>query len=487
MKKSILSILIASTLIANVSFADNSHWQDLADLPFPNGYPTKAAQSELLDELKFQRAVQTYLWALPAMNVSSMRRGMDDLVGTESNTLAIWKDRIDYHAKISTANSDVIYAFNWLDLKKEGPMVLDMPPKLQGLMDDMWHRPLSDIGGAGPDRGKGGKFLVLPPGYEGEVPEGYYVVRSKTYRVFVFLRAFVLNDDTNPGVSLLEQTKIYPLSKVNDQPKMSFPNMSGVDMAGDIRRDARYFDELAEFINYEAVSEKDMVMRGMLESIGIEKGKPFNPNKKDRALFDKAAKVAFKMAASQSYLTDESTRIYDESLPFAQVFINGNARFDQPTYHDLDSETAFFHKAYSTSDAMVLKMIGKGSQYVISFEDDKSQFLDGSKEYRFIMPANVPVANYWSVTGYDADSRSLIETTDQPYSAVSSTGKINYNADGTATIYMGTHKPANPDANWIQTEEGKGFFFGIRLYSPLEPFFDQSWKPGTISEFNYKN
>ena len=213
-----------------------SHYETLASLPFPNNYPTQEAADALLEELAFQRAVQTYLWSLPAMNMYAMRHGQKATFGAESNVLAIWKDRIDHNTLVTTANPDVIYAFAWLDLKKEGPTVLEMPPGLQGLLDDMWHRPLTDIGAAGPDKNKGGKYLILPPGHKGEVPEGYFVVRSPTYGVFVFLRAFLNEGKTDKGVALLEQSRIYPLSAAANPPAMKFPNASGVPMDGDFPR-----------------------------------------------------------------------------------------------------------------------------------------------------------------------------------------------------------------------------------------------------------
>ncbi len=222
-----------------------SHYDELANLPFPNNYPTTEAANTLHDELAFQRAVQTYLWSLPAMNVYAMREGQKKTFGAESNVLAIWKDRIDFNTLVTTANPDVIYAFAWLDLKKEGPTVLDMPPELQGLLDDLWHRPITDIGAAGPDQGRGGKYVVLPPDYEGDAPQGYYPVKSSTYGVFVFLRAFLVEGKTDPGVELLEKSRIYPLSKAENPPAMEFPNASGVPMAGDFPRGFEYFERLA--------------------------------------------------------------------------------------------------------------------------------------------------------------------------------------------------------------------------------------------------
>ena len=159
MKKIILAV-VAIAMLSTQGLAQSTHYDALADLPFPNNYPSKEAADTLLDELAFQRAVQTYLWALPAMNMYAMREGQREAFGDASNILMIAKDRIDYNLEFTTGNPDVIYAFAWLDLKKEGPTVLDMPPKLQGLLDDMWHRPITDIGAAGPDGGEGGKYLV---------------------------------------------------------------------------------------------------------------------------------------------------------------------------------------------------------------------------------------------------------------------------------------------------------------------------------------
>ncbi len=405
----------------------SEHWDQLADLPFHGGLPTAESADVLHEELAFQRAVQTYLWSLPAMNMYAMREGQRNSFGDASNILMISKDRIDYNLRYTTGNPDVIYAFAWLDLKKEGPMVLDMPPKLQGLLDDMWHRPITDIGAAGPDQNQGGKYLVIPPDHQGSVPDGYYVVKSPTHGVFIFLRAFLVNGKTDQGVALLEQSKIYPLSKADNPPQMEFPNLSGVPIDGDFPRGFEYFRRLADFIDYETVSREDFAMRGMLASIGIVKGQPFNPDAKMKALLEKAGHVGFKMAATVNYDHRPKPLIY-EDRNYEQVFIGGSPVFEKDTYRHLDAPIAFFHKAYSTSEAMVIAMPGKGSQYVLGLRDSNGDMLMGEHTYRIHFPPNVPAANYWSVVLYDADTRALLDN-GEPFPSVASNQKVTYNPD----------------------------------------------------------
>ncbi len=461
-----------------MNWAQSSHYDELANLPFPNNYPTTEAANTLLRELAFQRAVQTYLWSLPAMNVYAMREGQKKTFGAKSNVLAIWKDRIDYHTLVTTANPDVIYAFAWLDLKKEGPTVLDMPPELQGLLDDMWHRPITDIGAAGPDKGKGGKYLVLPPDYEGDTPKGYYPVKSPTYGVFVFLRAFLVDGKTDQGVELLQRSRIYPLSRAEEPPAMEFPNASRVPMDGDVPRGFEYFERLADFINYETVSREDFAMRGMLAGIRIVKGQPFEPDAEMKALLDRAGQVGFKMAATVDYESYPKDKIYPDRM-WEQVFIGGSPVFEKDTYRNLDALIAFFHKAYSTSNAMVIAMPGKGAQYVLGVRDADGNFLTGENTYRVHFPPNVPAANYWSVVLYDADTRALLDN-GEPFPSIASNTNLRPNADGSADIYFGPEAPKDKNANWIKTVSGRGWFAGVRFYSPTQAFFDQTWKPDNI-------
>ncbi len=456
----------------------STHYEELATLPFPGAYPAEESAKILKDELSFQRAVQTYLWSLPAMNMYAMREGQRRAFGDDSNILMISKDRIDYHLEYTTGNPDVIYAFAWLDLKKEGPTVLDMPPKLQGLLDDMWHRPITDIGAAGPDKSKGGRYLVIPDDYKGEIPDGYYVVKSPTHGVFVFLRAFLVDGKTDQGVALLEKSRIYPLSKVNNPPTMKFPNLSSVLVPGDFPRNFEYFQRLADFINYETVSREDFAMRGMLAGLGIVKGQPFKPDAKMKAILDKAGQVGYKMAATVDYEYYPDNKVYADRT-WEQVFIGGSPVFEKDTYRNLDALIAFFHKAYSTSKAMVIAMPGKGSQYLFGVRDGDGDFLMGENTYHLHFPPNAPAANYWSVVLYDADSRGLLNN-GEPFPSIASNTNVKLNEDGSADMVFSPTAPKNENDNWIKTVPGKGWFAGVRFYSPTKAFFDQSWKPGNI-------
>ena len=222
------------------ALAQSSHFDTLADSPMFENRPTPETATALKEELLFQRATQTYLWALPLINTLGMKYGSEKVFGAGYNILPVWKKRLDAKTLVTTPNSDVIYAMSYLDLGKDGPMVFEAAPGLQGILLDFWQRPipgptiggtsfLGDVGLPGPDGGKGGKFLILPPGYNKPVPNGYFVYRSQTNNVFVFLRSFY-QDPENPGpaVAVMEATKIYPLGGKASAKPMQFPDASGV-------------------------------------------------------------------------------------------------------------------------------------------------------------------------------------------------------------------------------------------------------------------
>jgi hypothetical protein len=195
-----------------------NYWDELRALPFPENYPTAEASQRLYDEMLFQRACQVVIWAMPAMSVYAMKKGSEAAFGAGGNVLVVWKDRLTAKTLVSTPNSDVIYAMGYIDLKRDGPTVIDVPPKQQGILDDFWQRPICDVGYVGPDKGEGGRYLILPPDFDGETPDGYYTFTSPTYNVFVFWRAFIEDGNTTEPVELMEQTRIYPLDKKDNPP-----------------------------------------------------------------------------------------------------------------------------------------------------------------------------------------------------------------------------------------------------------------------------
>ena len=263
----------------------------------------------LIDLFSKRIAVQTYLWALPALNMYGMKareglryRRAADLERASAKTL------------ITTPNSDVIYALGYLDLKEDGPIVIEVPPGLQGIIDDFWQRPIpsvgdidgrkwsGDVGLPGPDRGKGGKYLILPPDSAGEVPPGYFTYRCGTYGVFVFWRGFFKNPHKlAEPVRVMEQTRIYPLGKKETAKPMQFPDGSGVPANMLYPQNGTAFDMLSRFIDHEYIDPAGMNMRGVAAELGIVKGKSFAPDASARALLDKAARTATRMGHVIAY------------------------------------------------------------------------------------------------------------------------------------------------------------------------------------------
>ena len=238
-------------------------------------------------ELFYQRAIHAYVTMQPAMNVIGMRDGSEKAFGAGYNVLPIWKDRMDSRTWVPTPNADVIYSMNYLDLKKTGPLVVVAPHNVIGMFTDFFQRTITDVGLIGPDRARGGLYLLLPPNYDGQVPQGYFTFRSSTYNVFLFFRTIMAKGkgkpDPAPAVATAEQTRIYPLwAAEKDIKPMTFPNASGKRVNMMYPTDKSYWTKLKEFVDYEPVSAIDPELRGVLASIGIVKGQPFKPTSRTR-------------------------------------------------------------------------------------------------------------------------------------------------------------------------------------------------------------
>jgi hypothetical protein len=483
--------------------AQATSFEKLANLPFSEGRPTKETAQTLRDELLFQRATQTYLWAMPLVNTLGMKSGSEKVFGSGYNVLPIWKKRLDAKTLVTTPNSDVIYAMSYVDLGKDGPLVFEVPPNLQGILLDFWQRPIpvdggkffGDVGLPGPDAGKGGKILILPPGYKGEVPKGYYVYRSGTNNVFVFLRAFY-QDPKNlaPAVELVEQSKIYPLNGKATAKAMEFPDASGVPANMLPISDGSAFDQLKQLVDSEGANLAGSDWLGMLASIGIVKGQPFTPDGHTKKILDQAAKTGYKMSrviSFQDVVSGRSLLIYPDRRwinPIADGTPTNpggpfNLAWERTAggYLDLDTRIWFFTNYYSISPGMISQIPGKGAKYMIAFTDSDGAPLVGGGNYHVNLPANIPAANFWSVTLYEAENASGLAN-GQPFPSLGSRDKPAQNADGSTDVFLGPKAPDGKQANWLATVPGKGYFAILRLYGPTEAAIDKSWKPGDIEK-----
>jgi hypothetical protein len=373
---------------------------------------------------------------------------------------------------------------SYLDLKK-GPVVVEVPPKLQGMFDDFWHRPICDVGFVGPDKGEGGKYLLLPPDYEGEKPDGFFTFKSPTYRVFLFWRGFLVDGKTDQAVKLIEQTTVYPLGKKDRAPAMVFPNASEKKANMLVTQDISYFENLKAFIDYEPVDREDFAMRGMMATLGIVKGQPFEPDARMTAILNRAADVAWKMATVQRYERRiPGTRRYADRQ-YDEGFIGGSEVFEGDTYLNLDARTAFFRFAYSSSPAMVFNVAGKGSKYPLTFKDADGNFLMGENNYKLHLPKDIPAENFWAVTLYAAATAAGVDKPGQPIASINSMSKVQYKGNGSVDLYFAPQRPSDvPATNYIGTNPGEGFFVIIRLYSPGQAYFDKTWRPDDVVKLN---
>jgi hypothetical protein len=474
----------------------DSRFDALANVPFTQGFLSKDAITTLKDELVFERAVQSYLWALPALNMYGMKEGSEKVFGKGYNILPIFKDRLNAKTLITTPNSDVIYALGYLDLKEDGPIVIEVPPGLQGILDDFWQRPIcseglingrtwcGDVGLPGPDQSKGAKYLLLPPDYTGSIPEGYFAYRSRTYGVFVFWRGFFKDPkQLAEPVKVMEQTRIYPLGKADSAKPMQFPNASATPANMLYPTDGTAFDMLARFIAHEYPDPADMEMRGILAALGIIKGKPFNPDAHTQELLDKAAKTAFRIGHAIIYepLSIVPNGLWYPDRKWTNVF-PGNATFTADTFNFVDPRTGFFTVAYSTSPGMAVDMENVGAKYPVTFVDKNGDFLQGSDSYKLNLPKDIPADLFWSVTVYDSVTGSGLDN-GQPFPSINTMDHPAANADGSTDIYFGPASPGD-GKNWLKTIPGQGFFVILRLYGPKKEFFNKTWKPSDIEKLN---
>ena len=242
-----------------------------------------------------------------------------------------------------------------------------------------------------------------------------------------------------------------------------------------------FFQDLAALIEEEPADRTTTNEKFLLASIGIEKGKPFNPDAERKALLADAAKAGSAIARVNSFASSDSARIVYNDRKWEWAFIGGSATWDAQGYVNTDRRAGFAYIAIGMSPAMVQKIVGGGSQYLWTPRDAKGEFLDGGKNYSMHIPSNIPVKNFWSAVVYDAESRSILRN-GEPFPSVSQYTGPQINADGSIDIYFGPNAQSGKEKNWIKTVPGKGWFILLRFYGPLEPFFDKTWKPGDIEE-----
>jgi hypothetical protein len=446
---------------------------------FKNGYPVGDTAARLLDTQRLNRAIEVYTTQMMRVSEIAVREGMRAFGSKTPQQVVIWESLMGPQTVLLTANTETVYAIGHFNLKDDGPTVVEAPARMLGFIQDGFQRYLADIGPLGPDKGAGGKFLVLPPGYTGSVPDGYFVSRSPTYSAMFAVRGFQVDNKTDQAVALMKQTKIYPLSQASSPPPMQFMNGSEKNIDTLFPDNFRYFELLAMLVDEEPAELFDPLERWQMQAIGIEKGKPFNPDAGTKALLSEAARIGGAIARANTY-ADPSTTYYYPDRKWQQMQGGLTYTFARNGAPQIDARNNVYYMAAGNSPAMMDKNVGQGSQYLWTYRDAGGEFLDGGKTYRLHVLPDIPAKNFWSVVVYDSLSRSELQG-GQPLPSVSSYTNPKINADGTIDIVFSPNAPKS-GGNWIQTVPGKGWFPIFRFYSPTEAFFDKTWMLNDIAE-----
>ena len=451
----------------------------IGTLHLSDGVPKPDTIEKIYDNLDRSRALQAYLLAIPIVNQASMRESLRRF-GPDNQTDVIWEGLVDSKTVELTANDNTVYSFIWLDTHK-GPLVVEVPPKVLGLIDDFWYRWVADVGITGADKGKGGKYLILPPDYAGEIPEGYFVVRPSTYGTWMPFRSFLIDGSPKPGVeSVKTHLKIYPLADAANPPEMKFVDASGIPSNFVFPGDYRFWELLSQVIQEEPSEGSDPTTLGLFASLGIEKGKPFAPDARMKEILTDAANIGATTARALAFKMREKDAFFYPDSQWRLPFFGGYKFEVSPGVANLDGAAFFYFFATGVTPAMEEKMVGKGSQYPWTALDADGNPFEGGKTYKLHLPPNIPVEDFWSVIVYDTQTRSMLQT-DQQYPSLSSQSEtLQVNGDGSVDVWFGPKAPDGKASNWVQTIPGKGWFMILRLYGPLEPWFDKSWRPGEI-------
>jgi hypothetical protein len=492
-------------------------------LTFKDGAPTEDTATAVADMLLFTNGLNVYNNSFRGASALGLEKGFES-IGAADNDVVIFPNLMDSSSLFLTANADTVYYLSVVDLSK-GPMVIEQPPKGVGTINDMWFSWIIDIGTPGPDRGEGGKYLIVPPGYDGPLPDsGFHVAHSKTNRVLYASRAYLVDNDPKPAVKMIKDTmKIYPytpggfgtsiataleggvrLGKNPAVPATKFIDASDKVFNTIPPSDFGFFEMINENVQNEPATSYDIELAGQLAAIGIVKGKPFNPDAKTKRILTDAAKFgnATGRVLNWRYANTHPDWSYYEGSNWGNMLWEGGYNFETPPpmitkegmfkqnpptgARTLDSRTAFYFGYTLDSPGMIMRLPNVGSQYLMSFLDSEDKPYDGGKTYKVTLPKDIPAAAFWSFTLYDNQSRSMLATPQKYPRAGSQTypsPAATVDADGSTTIYFAPEQPEGVDrGNWIQTMPDKGWFTILRLYSPLETFFTKEWQPTEIEE-----
>ena len=469
-----LVIALAFLVVAGVAA------QDIANVTEPKGgKPAAGAKPSMPDldyQVLYQRAFEAVIWSIPAVGAYGFHRGAMD-IGAEHNTILAWSQPAKPNAELLTANNQSPYILSQTDLRN-GAVVVEVPAatekaSLYGQIVDHWQITIADVGPSGLDRGKGGKILLTPPGYEGAVPAGHTEVKSPSYRVTFAIRSVKGADATTADAAAYARTlKMY----YRDDPKPTeFIDPANLRFSTLPLYDERYFEDLYAVISVEEPNPRDKVMMGMLASLGIEKGKPYNPDAKTRQAMRQGAIDAYFYLLQRFIHPDASTSWWKGKHWHDGLFADAKREFRWETdaMIELDNRANRYFSAVNFPRKLP-KL--PATQYLFAFADKDGNELQAGKDYSLVMPAKVPVKQFWSLIIYDLETFAFIYNPQQrPGLSSFDLPNMKKNSDGSTTLYFGSKPPEGLASNWIPTA-GKRPLPIVRIYGGTEEFWDRSWQ-----------
>ena len=451
----------------------------LGELTFQDGFPTRETASKVNDFVDISRAVELFINATPTASMYAMLNGHAEIGIKPNHSVGITEELMNARSLWLTPQTTTPYVHTEVDVK-DGPVVLEIGTPVLGFVDDAFFRYVTDLGLVGADKGKGGKYLLVGPDYEGEIPEGYFVTKTSTYRHWALMRIAAKPGETKEAIEAFKKTfKIYPLADAKNPKPTEFINLSNNQYNTIHANDASFYDEINEVIQYEPATAWDPELVGLAAAIGIKKGQEFSPDERMKKILSEASTIANAYARTVVFRPrNEGVYFYPGERRWYSPLAGGSHEFLNNGERVLDDRLVFYYYATGSTPMMVKPMVGKGSVYAMATTDISGVPLNGAMTYKVTLPAPIPAKDFWSFMVYDNQTRSILET-DQVTGGLDSNSKgVKLNDDGSATVYFGPKAPEGQEGNWVQTMPGKGYNAILRLYGPLEPWFEKSWMPG---------
>ncbi len=463
-----------------ITTPDSVQTKYVGELKFIDGFPSEKTVTKVYDFLDTARATLAFTNTIGIGSMQALLEGQKE-AGIKAFEIAIFENLLDARSLWLTPNTTTPYAVGEIDTKN-GPVVLENPGPVLGIVDDAFFAHVTDIGFTGPDKGKGGKYLFVSPDYKEDIPDGYIVIRTRGYRHWLILRLIVKEGDIKSAVADFKAGfKTYPLSKAEHPPEQVFHNFSGKKYNTIHANDVTFFDEINASVQYEPTGVFSPEINGQMASIGIKKGQTFEPDARMKKILADGA--AMGNASARAILfspRDENVFFYPGKRQWYSPLAGGSHEFMNNGELVQNDRTMMLYFATGITPSMVLPKVGTGSVYEISTRDSEGNFLDGGNNYQVTLPGPIPINNFWSFIVNDAQTRGILET-DQKSGGIDGTAKeLVKNDDGGATIYFGPTAPEGREGNWVQTMPNKGYSVLLRLYGPLQPWFDKTWMPGDL-------